>query len=86
MVFKVVDNLVYMSISRLYSNVSGDCNGSFVFFVSNASAEVIANVALSRLKPLKVQVKAPSHPILPRVWLMAFLRFMHQKQKGSLDL
>ncbi|TXG59245.1 hypothetical protein EZV62_013818 [Acer yangbiense] len=49
---------LYEYFKSLYSNVLGDCNRSFVFFASSASAEIFANVALCPFEAIKVQVQA----------------------------
>lgn len=52
---------LYKYFKSLYSNVLGDCNRSSVFFLSSASAEVFANVALCPFEAIKVQVQAQPH-------------------------
>ncbi|KAL9464811.1 hypothetical protein AB3S75_002417 [Citrus x aurantiifolia] len=52
---------LYEYFKSLYSSVLGDCNRSSVFFLSSASAEVFANVALCPFEAIKVQVQAQPH-------------------------
>ncbi|KAJ0098260.1 hypothetical protein Patl1_29316 [Pistacia atlantica] len=52
---------LYEYFKTLYSNILGDCNRSFVFFVSSASAEVFANLALCPFEAIKVRVQAQPH-------------------------
>ncbi|KAK9285003.1 hypothetical protein L1049_024185 [Liquidambar formosana] len=52
---------LYEYFKRLYSNVLVDSNRSFIFLISSASAEVIANVALSPFEAVKVRVQAQPH-------------------------
>ncbi|KDO71557.1 hypothetical protein CISIN_1g020995mg [Citrus sinensis] len=52
---------LYEYFKSLYSSVLGDCSRSSVFFLSSASAEVFANVALCPFEAIKVQVQAQPH-------------------------
>ncbi|CAL5326598.1 unnamed protein product [Camellia sinensis] len=52
---------LYEYFKKVYSNVLVDQNRSFIFFVSSASAEVIANVALCPFEAIKVRVQAQPH-------------------------
>ncbi|CAK9156285.1 unnamed protein product [Ilex paraguariensis] len=52
---------LYEYFKKLYSNVLIDQNKSVIFFVSSASAEVIANVALCPFEAIKVRVQAQPH-------------------------
>lgn len=52
---------LYEYFKKLYSNVLVDSNRSFIFFLSSASAEVIANVALCPFEAVKVRVQAQPH-------------------------
>ncbi|KAJ7944027.1 Phosphate carrier protein mitochondrial-like [Quillaja saponaria] len=49
---------LYEYFKSLYSGILVDRNRSFVFFVSSASAEVFANLALCPFEAVKVQVQA----------------------------
>lgn len=49
---------LYEYFKEVYSNVLVDQNRSFVFFLSSASAEVFANVALCPFEAVKVRVQA----------------------------
>lgn len=49
---------LYEYFKEVYSNVLVDQNKSLIFFVSSASAEVIANVALCPFEAIKVRVQA----------------------------
>lgn len=49
---------LYEYFKEVYSNVLVDQNTSLIFFVSSASAEVIANVALCPFEAIKVRVQA----------------------------
>lgn len=49
---------LYEYFKSLYSNVLVDSNRSLIFFLSSASAEVIANVALCPFEAIKVRVQA----------------------------
>ncbi|XP_010526857.1 PREDICTED: mitochondrial phosphate carrier protein 1, mitochondrial-like isoform X2 [Tarenaya hassleriana] len=49
---------LYEYFKDLYSNVLPHCNRNFVFFLSSASAEVFANLALCPFEAIKVQVQA----------------------------
>ncbi|XP_059643141.1 mitochondrial phosphate carrier protein 1, mitochondrial-like [Cornus florida] len=52
---------LYEYFKMVYSNVLVDHNKSFIFFVSSASAEVIANVALCPFEAIKIRVQAQPH-------------------------
>lgn len=52
---------LYEYFKKVYSNVLVDQNKSLIFFVSSASAEVIANVALCPFEAIKVRVQAQPH-------------------------
>ncbi|KAH8508056.1 hypothetical protein H0E87_010271 [Populus deltoides] len=52
---------LYEYFKTLYSNVLVDCNRSFIFFMSSASAEVFANLALCPFEAVKVRVQAQPH-------------------------
>lgn len=52
---------LYEYFKSIYSNVLGDCNRTAVFFVSSASAEVFANVALCPFEAVKVRVQSQRH-------------------------
>lgn len=52
---------LYEYFKKIYSNVLIDQNKSFVYFVSSASAEVIANVVLCPFEAIKVRVQAQPH-------------------------
>uniref|UniRef100_A0A5B7BFR2 Uncharacterized protein n=1 Tax=Davidia involucrata TaxID=16924 RepID=A0A5B7BFR2_DAVIN len=52
---------LYEYFKKVYSNVLVDHNKSFIFFVSSASAEVIANVALCPFEAIKIRVQAQPH-------------------------
>ncbi|GLT26928.1 hypothetical protein SLA2020_019660 [Shorea laevis] len=52
---------LYEYFKTLYSNVLVDCNRTPVFFLSSASAEVFANVALCPFEAVKVRVQAQPH-------------------------
>ncbi|KAF2291673.1 hypothetical protein GH714_028064 [Hevea brasiliensis] len=52
---------LYEYFKNLYSNVLVDHNRSFVFFVSSASAEMFANLALCPFEAVKVRVQAQPH-------------------------
>lgn len=52
---------LYEYFKSLYSNILGDCNRSLIFFLSSASAEVFANIALCPFEAIKVQVQAQPH-------------------------
>ncbi|CAI9110438.1 OLC1v1010458C2 [Oldenlandia corymbosa var. corymbosa] len=52
---------LYEYFKEVHSNVLGEQNKSLVFFVSSASAEVIANVALCPFEAIKVRVQAQPH-------------------------
>ncbi|KAF3440899.1 hypothetical protein FNV43_RR19185 [Rhamnella rubrinervis] len=49
---------LYEYFKRVYSGVLVDSNRSFIFFLSSASAEVFANVALCPFEAIKVRVQA----------------------------
>ncbi|KAK3019311.1 hypothetical protein RJ639_004631 [Escallonia herrerae] len=49
---------LYEYFKKVYSNALVDQNKSFVFFISSASAEIIANVALCPFEAIKVRVQA----------------------------
>lgn len=49
---------LYEYFKEVYSNVLVGQNKSLIFFVSSASAEVIANVALCPFEAIKVRVQA----------------------------
>ncbi|XP_028795246.1 mitochondrial phosphate carrier protein 1, mitochondrial isoform X1 [Neltuma alba] len=49
---------LYEYFKGLYSNIMGDCNRSVIYFVSSASAEVFANIALCPFEAVKVRVQA----------------------------
>ncbi|XP_012065430.1 mitochondrial phosphate carrier protein 1, mitochondrial [Jatropha curcas] len=52
---------LYEYFKNLYSNVLVDRNRSFVFFMSSASAEMFANLALCPFEAVKVRVQAQPH-------------------------
>lgn len=52
---------LYEYFRNLYSNVLVDHNRSFVFFMSSASAEMFANLALCPFEAVKVRVQAQPH-------------------------
>ncbi|XP_017982662.1 PREDICTED: mitochondrial phosphate carrier protein 1, mitochondrial isoform X1 [Theobroma cacao] len=52
---------LYEYFKSLYSNIFGDCNRSIIFFLSSASAEVFANVALCPFEAVKIRVQAQPH-------------------------
>lgn len=52
---------LYEYFKKIYSNILVDQNKSFVYFVSSASAEVIANVVLCPFEAIKVRVQAQPH-------------------------
>ncbi|XAR58078.1 hypothetical protein NMG60_11026455 [Bertholletia excelsa] len=52
---------LYEYFKKVYSNLLVDQSRSFIFFVSSASAEVIANVALCPFEAIKVRVQAQPH-------------------------
>ncbi|XP_015889576.2 mitochondrial phosphate carrier protein 1, mitochondrial isoform X3 [Ziziphus jujuba] len=53
---------LYEYFKRLYSDILVGSNRSFIFFLSSASAEVFANVALCPFEAVKVRVQAqPSY-------------------------
>lgn len=52
---------LYEYFKSLYSNILVDHNRSVIFFVSSASAEVFANIALCPFEAVKVQVQAQPH-------------------------
>ncbi|KAK3013667.1 hypothetical protein RJ639_008538 [Escallonia herrerae] len=52
---------LYEYFKKVYSNVLVDQNKSLIFFISSASAEVIANVALCPFEAIKVRVQAQPH-------------------------
>lgn len=52
---------LYEYFKKVYSNVLVDSNKSLIFFMSSASAEVIANVALCPFEAIKVRVQAQPH-------------------------
>ncbi|KAK2989066.1 hypothetical protein RJ640_018855 [Escallonia rubra] len=49
---------LYEYFKKVYSNALVDQNKSFIFFISSASAEIIANVALCPFEAIKVRVQA----------------------------
>lgn len=49
---------LYEYFKKFYSNLLVDHNRSSIFFLSSASAEVIANVALCPFEAVKVRVQA----------------------------
>lgn len=52
---------LYEYFKRIYSDVLIDQNKSFIYFMSSASAEVFANVALCPFEAIKVRVQAQPH-------------------------
>ncbi|KAM3757840.1 hypothetical protein ACB098_02G220100 [Castanea mollissima] len=52
---------LYEYFKRLYSDIFVDHNRSFIFFLSSASAEVFANIALCPFEAIKVRVQAQPH-------------------------
>ncbi|KAF5735874.1 hypothetical protein HS088_TW14G00003 [Tripterygium wilfordii] len=52
---------LYEYFKSVYSNVLMDCNRSSIFFVSSASAEVFASLALCPFEAIKVRVQAQPH-------------------------
>ncbi|KAI3704468.1 hypothetical protein L1987_74688 [Smallanthus sonchifolius] len=52
---------LYEYLNKIYSNSLKDQNKSLIFFLSSASAEVIANVALCPFEAIKVRVQAQPH-------------------------
>ncbi|KAK3013738.1 hypothetical protein RJ639_010030 [Escallonia herrerae] len=48
---------LYEYLKKVYSNALVDQNKSFIFFISSASAEIIANVALCPFGAVKVRVQ-----------------------------
>ncbi|XP_052188891.1 mitochondrial phosphate carrier protein 1, mitochondrial [Diospyros lotus] len=52
---------LYEYFKKVYSTFMVDQNRTFIFFISSASAEVIANVALCPFEAIKVRVQAQPH-------------------------
>ena len=52
---------LYEYFKSIYSNVLDDHNRSLVFFMSSASAEMFANLALCPFEAIKVRVQAQPH-------------------------
>lgn len=52
---------LYEYFKKLYSDVLVDSNPSFIFFLSSASAQVFADVALSPFESVKVRVQTQPH-------------------------
>ncbi|GAV86188.1 LOW QUALITY PROTEIN: Mito_carr domain-containing protein, partial [Cephalotus follicularis] len=52
---------LYEYFKGLYSDIVVDLSRSFIFFISSASAEVFANLALCHFEAVKVQVQAQPH-------------------------
>lgn len=48
---------LYEYFKKLYSDVLGDCSRSFIYFLSSASAQVFADVALCPFEATKVRVQ-----------------------------
>ncbi|KAM3683006.1 hypothetical protein ACJW31_12G114000 [Castanea mollissima] len=53
--------VLYEYFKSLYSDIFVDHNRSFIFFLSSASAEVFANIALCPFEAIKVRVQALPH-------------------------
>ncbi|EOX90610.1 Mitochondrial phosphate carrier protein isoform 3 [Theobroma cacao] len=66
---------LYEYFKSLYSNIFGDCNRSIIFFLSSASAEVFANVALCPFEAVKIRVQAQPH--FAKVSMVMFSTFEH---------
>lgn len=52
---------LYEYLKKVYSEILPEQNKSLIFFLSSASAEVIANVALCPFEAIKVRVQAQPH-------------------------
>uniref|UniRef100_A0A7N0UJZ0 Mitochondrial phosphate carrier protein n=1 Tax=Kalanchoe fedtschenkoi TaxID=63787 RepID=A0A7N0UJZ0_KALFE len=52
---------LYEYLKGFYSNLLRDSNRSFIYFVSSASAEVLANLALCPFEAIKVRVQTQPH-------------------------
>ncbi|KAM0067872.1 putative mitochondrial phosphate carrier protein Pic2/Mir1 [Helianthus debilis subsp. tardiflorus] len=52
---------LYEYMNKIYSNSLKEQNKSLIFFLSSATAEVIANVALCPFEAIKVRVQAQPH-------------------------
>ncbi|KAK6916829.1 hypothetical protein RJ641_019690, partial [Dillenia turbinata] len=70
---------LYEYFKKFYSDVLVDQNKSIIFFVSSASAQIFANVALCPLEVVKVRVQAQPNfaKCLLDVSMMIFSTFEH---------